>query len=614
VPGFTVAQEIQGILSLGFRGMWANEGKILLLFDGHEINERLYGSLAFGNHLPAEIIERVEIIRGPGSVVYGQFAELAVINVVTRTAADLDGAAASLTYGQMGKTLGRVNLSGTVAHASELVPGLSLSLAGALGWGRQSTRTYNDFYGNSYSYGGRDLLGARSSAADMGLLTGTLKYQDLQIRFLYDNYRTHSQDGADVLQPVADQTDLITTSVDARYDWRLSNRLTLTPYLSYKRQLPWLSVNRPGTPPDYADASPNFLDKTVERYLARLGLNSVLYRERGVDVRLLVGGEAYVDRAWMNDPAPRVSYQPWPRDDGTTTPSVRYEDVAGFAEVAVKNPIADLTGGCRLEYHSAYGANFVPRVGLTRVIGPVHAKLLYSESFRAPTAENFRYEPHLKPEKTRAVEGELGYQPTAHLFVVANGFWMKINEPIIYTFVPSPTGDADTYINQASMGSVGVELEARVRYPRWYGTLSYAYYTAAGLNQAEPYNVETTPGQVSSSVTLGMPQHKLTLNGHVQVFRHLSVNPSAILLSGRWGYLSGDGVGNGIVGQTDPTVLLNVYVRYTDLLVPGLDLGLGVFNLLDVDYRYLQPYGGWHAPGPAASLEVLARLSYTKPF
>ncbi len=84
VPGFGFGVDVGQVVGVGFRGNWGHEGKVLLRIDGLELNETLYSTLQFGNHFPVDEIERVEIIRGPGSVIYGGYAELAVINVVSR--------------------------------------------------------------------------------------------------------------------------------------------------------------------------------------------------------------------------------------------------------------------------------------------------------------------------------------------------------------------------------------------------------------------------------------------------------------------------------------------------------------------------------------------------
>ncbi len=76
------------------RGIRTNTSeKILVMIDGHRLNEVYTGSALANvyNDLPVENIKQVEIIRGPGSALYGANAFVAVINIITKDAADTDG-------------------------------------------------------------------------------------------------------------------------------------------------------------------------------------------------------------------------------------------------------------------------------------------------------------------------------------------------------------------------------------------------------------------------------------------------------------------------------------------------------------------------------------------
>lgn len=75
---------------LGARGVLlpGDNGKhFLLLIDGHAVNDALYGAARFdeGLGIPLEIVDRIEIVVGPGSVLYGSHAMLGVINVFTKS-------------------------------------------------------------------------------------------------------------------------------------------------------------------------------------------------------------------------------------------------------------------------------------------------------------------------------------------------------------------------------------------------------------------------------------------------------------------------------------------------------------------------------------------------
>jgi outer membrane cobalamin receptor len=86
-----VAQDPLGDVDVGSRGVLLPNDRgrhILLLIDGHITNQQLDGA-SFHNYatgIPIEIIDHVEIILGPGSVLYGSNAMLGVVNVITRAA------------------------------------------------------------------------------------------------------------------------------------------------------------------------------------------------------------------------------------------------------------------------------------------------------------------------------------------------------------------------------------------------------------------------------------------------------------------------------------------------------------------------------------------------
>jgi outer membrane receptor protein involved in Fe transport len=89
---------------LGVRGLQRPgdyNNKVLLTLDGHAINGNLFGDAAFGPELglDMEIVERIEIVRGPVSALYGSNAVLAVVNVVTRQPRSEPGLSATARAG-----------------------------------------------------------------------------------------------------------------------------------------------------------------------------------------------------------------------------------------------------------------------------------------------------------------------------------------------------------------------------------------------------------------------------------------------------------------------------------------------------------------------------------
>jgi iron complex outermembrane receptor protein len=77
-----------------------SNNRILLLVNGHRLNNNLSDSAAIGTDfiLDVDLIDHVEIIRGPSAVLYGNNAFFGVINVITRQGKQLNGAEVSGEY------------------------------------------------------------------------------------------------------------------------------------------------------------------------------------------------------------------------------------------------------------------------------------------------------------------------------------------------------------------------------------------------------------------------------------------------------------------------------------------------------------------------------------
>jgi len=111
VPGFYVTYDrdytFVGVRGFGRLGDW--NSRILVLVDGHRINNNVLGQAMLGNEflVDVDMIERVEIVRGPSSSLYGANAFFAVINVITRTVKDVKDWELSFQTGSFGTNEGR---------------------------------------------------------------------------------------------------------------------------------------------------------------------------------------------------------------------------------------------------------------------------------------------------------------------------------------------------------------------------------------------------------------------------------------------------------------------------------------------------------------------------
>ena len=82
VPGVQLSRESSGVATVIFRGS-TQKGEVKLMIDGISINNAYRGSIYYYLNFPIELINRIEVIRGPGSILYGSGAVSGVINIIT---------------------------------------------------------------------------------------------------------------------------------------------------------------------------------------------------------------------------------------------------------------------------------------------------------------------------------------------------------------------------------------------------------------------------------------------------------------------------------------------------------------------------------------------------
>ena len=161
--------------SLFLRGTDSNH--VLVLLDGVKINPATIGTASIQNIAPA-LVERVEIVKGPRSTLYGSEAMGGVINVITR-----QGAAAPTRF-QLGS--GRYN-----THSASLSSGWASDTASAslgLAWLDSAgfpTRSGNDqdrgYSNRSLTLAGRSQIGTIEFGARLWHAAGTSEYSDFLV-------------------------------------------------------------------------------------------------------------------------------------------------------------------------------------------------------------------------------------------------------------------------------------------------------------------------------------------------------------------------------------------------------------------------------------------------
>jgi outer membrane receptor for ferrienterochelin and colicin len=571
IPGVDFGVDVEGIVGIGMRGNWAHEGKVLLLLDGQEMNEILFGTTQYGNHFPVDQIKRIEVIRGPGSAIYGGYAEYGVINIITHDGEDLNGFYLAGTYGQMEHTFARRNIA---LSGGSKIGQLNFSLAGSIGEGKRSERIFEDLYGGSYDM-------AKYSALNPFNVNVGLSYKNFSTRFIMDQYQVLSADGYDQVKlPYWDRFN--STFCEMKYSFNIREKLIITPKINYKHQVPWRTDGDSTSEPYY---------KLVDRYTGNLNISYNYNRK----LNFTFGGEVFNDRG--EDRVDSSYYS-----DGEK--KVSYLNEAVFLQALMKFRVVNVIVGARFDNHNIYGSSFVPRIGLTKKLDKLHFKLLYSDAFRAPTIENINLTDStgMRPERTSVAELEIGYQLTRKSIITLNIFDITTKGTIVYYV---DTSGNDAYHNIGSNGSRGAELEYKIKDNWGYFNMNYSFYTAAGKGKIEDYEVPQ-----NSQMLLAFPAHKVSMNASFYLTRRFTISPSCIFQSDRYAYTAVDSMGNGIVEKLPSVFYANVFLKYENIL-QGLDIGIGVYNIFDERISYIQPYNSLHAPLPGLSREFMFKLSYT---
>ena len=579
VPGFEFAVDVQGIVGVGLRGNWGHEGKILILLDGQETNERLYATSQLGHHFPVSQIDRIEIIRGPGSATYGGYAELGVINIITKKGTSLNGGAFSTTYGSYENTVGRASGSFMIGNGDE---DLSYDIKGFYQTGNRSDRLYTDVYGDSYSMNG-------NSEIQTTMLNAGLTVKGFETRIIYENYVLQARDLFDAILPEPLDMSFQAIYTDFKYNWKVSDKTTITPRFRYKNQSPWISNDNTAETLD-ASYSGAFYDKSVSQITGSILTNSDISDK----VNVITGVDYYVDNA-TSTPGYEFS--------ATNTTDFSIYNFSVYGQGLFKLDFANLTVGARFNQNEYAGSAFVPRLGITRVFGDFHTKFLFSQAFRSPSVENIDTKNNILPELTTVFEIEAGYKLTDNMHINANLFSININDPIVY-FYDSNTGN-DGYDNFNSTGTKGFELEYLYKDSWGLVSLNYSYYTAGGNNKVLAYSVPGDDNQL-----LGFAQNKFNMAANFNLNKSLTFNTTLTYLGERSGFPTVDVSDEPVLETFDSQLFLNFYLNWRNVLTDGLTAGAGVYNVTNNDYAYIQPYNSGHAPLPAAGREFLVRLTY----
>jgi outer membrane receptor for ferrienterochelin and colicins len=410
--------------------LFMRDGKPLRLLDSNSTMPEVF-------RLPVNMIERIEIIRGPASALYGTDALAGVVNIVTQQqpseagarvgSAEQRGAWAGL-YGE-----GAIEWAIAATHSqnADKVPTRNIR--------SRVTPLYDQVFRHDYS----DLdLKARYGAFSASVWalnyekieTGDINSPRPRVRVVTQH--RHFEIGYS--KEVTATTELRASLYRTRFNGNIEGEV------------------RQGTPQDgYATEQRTTFDVSL-----------VESRWQGHRLRLHAGAssEGHLKGALIFSPAPGAPVMTFPIPD-IPNRRVRFlsiQDEWAFA------PNWELTVGIRQDQISDAKSVSNPRMGIVwRVNRTLTGKLLIGESFRAPAYGNASLA-DAEPERLRNSELLLDYRPSDALYLTANVFHYKARNLEVGPALPR-TGQreargAELYLNAVPAGQIRVQLGASIQH------------------------------------------------------------------------------------------------------------------------------------------------------
>ncbi len=572
IPGTSLGIDGRNSIGLIMRGSWTLEGKVLVLLNDMPLNELLYGSWSPLPYIPVGQLERIEVLRGPGSTQYGGSAQLAVIRIFTRQPnGHNDGRIDYTALSQSGQP---THMAGISQHFSDGAMQGAVSVSANRGvWGNE---TWVDNTGQAV-----DTADAGTNGSTVAL-TADLSERD-HLHFYHEQFDIDALQGFGTAQP---QGVVLLNRSLLHYsrDFRPGSTLTLNPHVNYRHDN--LRVRAPEEPTVYDMTSANFGGGLDLRW--------------DLDARnQLSGGFEYQnDRAAANSADGPFFPRPADRYFGDSD-EVNYERNSAYADWNLKLDDYILILGARASHHQHADDAVTPRAGLTRASDNWHFKWLYGEAFREPNIETINYGTttgNISPERTRVHELEVGHRLLAQGYLTLSLFNQRTLDSIIFS---QDQINEFTYNNNPTMRSYGTELQYIYRTARISLQANYSW-TRSNDNELPVYDV---PGQ--SGQYLGAPAQV----GNLWLSLATPVQQLTALLGARY-------VGERTALDYDTTLSLqtlraeftmNAALRYE---VRQAALTLGVDNLLDEDQRMPQPYAGLSTPFPYGSRTIWMRAEW----
>jgi len=579
VPGIHVSSRAAGYNPIiVIRGIHSGfNPQVLMLVNGIPLT-----NLIFGNRgevwagMPVENISRIEVIRGPGSAVYGADAFAGTINIITKTAGEVDGIKSGVSVGSYNTHRGWLMYGGALG-------GWDLALAlEVMDTNGQDEKVVSD------AQTSLDALFGTSTSFAPGEINDGKESVDLRIDLSKGNWRLRGgyqvrrnvelgAGASDALDPYGEgesdrfNFDIVYTNENLADYWDIEARLS---YFDVSTEVD-LVLFPPGS---FGGAFPDGVIGRPDVYERHYRFDSSAFYTGIENHNIRVGaGYHYLDQYRIEETknffilATPLGPLPVPLGglvDVTNTMPYNREEVREVSYLFVQDEwklIRDwsLTAGVRYDHYSDFGDTVNPRFALVwDTAYNFTTKLLYGKAFRAPSfAEQFNINnpvaignDSLDPEIIDTYELAFDYVYSPHLRMGLNVFYYEMQDIIKFTPTAENTGDQT---------GQGLEFE-------------FEWKASDDLSVRGNYAYQDSEDEDTNSDAANAPQQQLYLRADYRLTPTWSLNSQLNHVKDRaraFGDLRPD---------VDDYTTVDLTVRGKDLL-PGLEVAFSVRNLTDED-------------------------------
>jgi len=510
VTGFYVSYDRNysylGVRGYGLPGQY--NSSITLLIDGHRLNDNIYDAALIGTEFPLDIdlIDRVEVIRGPNSSLYVASDFLGVINVITKRARDLPSVSATgsaATYGTH---------EGHISYGKELSNGVELLLSGTVYDSHGQDQLFFKEFDNPATNNG---IAVNADDDQFHQLFANIYWDGFTLQGLYGSRDKGIPTAA--FGSIFNVTD--THTIDARgyldltyehefgHGWNLTSR---TYYDQYNNDGTYLY--------DYsASGGPSRVLNKNFAHGKWWGEEATISKEMSKTHRLSAGTEIR-DNIQQNqgnyDLQPFVQYFSDRRK--STVFSIYAQD-----EIHLRNNLI-LSLGLRYDRYSLFGGATNPRAAL--IYNPwdkTTFKFLYGQSFRAPNLFELFYDApgneanqSLRPETVKTMEVVWEQYFANHFRTTFSVFYYPIHS-LINEQTDPVSGNAE-FVNSGSLYLRGLDIAmSRSLKLGLEGTISYSFQDAT-YGSAGPTVTNSPKHLVQATLSVPVIKRKIFASSDVQ--------------------------------------------------------------------------------------------------